>query len=81
MNDGSGILKNEVANMPDVPLNGDYSYKVFSNNLPYVDENVMLLKNTDIISQVLYWFQITPQEDWSLESENFLSKYEVEFLK
>lgn len=81
MNEGTEILRNMVPNMPDIPLTGKYSYKVHANNLPYVDENVMLLKNTDITSQVLYWFQITPQDDWSLEGESFLSKYEVEFLK
>lgn len=81
MNDGSSILMNKVVGMPNIPLEGNYQYKVLGNNLPFVDEKSVLVQNIDLASQVFYWLGITPNENWSLEGTVFLSKYELEFLK
>ncbi len=81
MSDGGPQLINKVAGMPDIPLQGDYQYKVVGNNLPFVDENAVLIQNVDVVSQVFYWLGVTPNQNWALEGSVFLSKYELEFLK
>lgn len=81
MNDGGSILVNNVVGMPNIPLQGNYQYKVLGNNLPFVDEKSVLVQNIDLASQVFYWLGVTPNEGWSLEGTVFLSKYELEFLK
>jgi len=81
MNDGDGILRNQISGKPNIALQGDFKYKVTNNNLPYVDENAILMQNLDLTSQALYWLGITPQESWALEGKSFLSNYELEFIK
>lgn len=81
MDDGGPILKNMVMGMPDMPLQGDYQYKVLANNLPYVDDKAILVQNIDIASNVFYWLGITPQDNWALEGKAFLSTFELEFLR
>lgn len=81
MDDGGGVLKNKVSGMPDIPLQGNYQYKVMGNNLPFIDENKILIQNIDIAQNVFYWLGINPNENWALEGSPFLSKFELEFLK
>jgi len=81
MDDGDGILRNKVQGMPNIPLQGNYQYKVTGNNLPFVDESAVLVQNIDVATQVFYWLGITPNDNWALEGSVFLSKYELEFLK
>ncbi|MCA5005818.1 LamG-like jellyroll fold domain-containing protein [Sphingobacterium bovistauri] len=81
MDDGGAVLKNKVNGMPNIPLQGNYQYKVKGNNLPYVDENAILIQNVDVTRHVFYWLGINPHENWGLEGTPFLSKFELEFLK
>lgn len=81
MDDGGNILYNKVQGMPNIPLQGNFQYKVLGNNLPFVDESSVLIQNTDVASQVFYWLGIKPNDTWALEGSVFLSKYEIEFLK
>lgn len=81
MDDGTNIFKNKVSGRPDIPIQGDYKYSVTGNNLPYVDENAILLQNKDIARQVYYWLHMTAPDTWKLEGQMFLNRFEVEFLK
>lgn len=81
MDDGETTLRNEVSGMPAIQLQGPFQYKVTNNNLPYVDENSILMQNLDLPSQALYWLGIVQQESWALEGKPFLTNFELEFLK
>lgn len=81
MNDQDELLRNKVEGMPNIPLHGDYQYKVLANNMDYVDEGAILLTNYEVSSQILYWLEITIQDEWSLDGQVFLSQFELEFLK
>ena len=81
MDDGGAVLKNKIAGMPDIPLQGDYQYIIESNNLPFVDPDAILMQNVDIASHVFYWLGLKPHEAWALQGKTFLSNYELEFLK
>ena len=81
MDDGGSTLENKIAGMPDIDLQGPFTYKVTSNNLPYVDENSILMQNLDLPSQSLYWLGIVLQDSWALEGQSFLTNFELEFLK
>lgn len=81
MDDGGPILHNKVPNMPNIPLQGNYQYKVLGNNFSFIDESSVLVQNIDLATQVFYWLGITPNQNWALEGSVFLSKFEIEFLK
>lgn len=80
MDDGTASLRNEISGMPSLQVHGPVKYKVTSNNLPYVDENSILMQNLDLSSQTLYWLGIVQQESWALEGQPFLTNFELEFL-
>lgn len=81
MNDEDGILRNSILGMPDIPLQGNFEYKIVGNNLPFVDDSSILVQNVDVSTHILYWLGVNPHESWALDGKVFLSRFELEFLK
>jgi hypothetical protein len=42
---------------------------------------VMAVSNSDIASQIIYWFGVNINESWKLSGKSWLKLYEVEFIK
>lgn len=82
LNDGGNLFKNKVDGMPDIPVWGPLQYRLFGNNLPYVNpRESILFKSHDVVQQALYWLELDPKDDWELEGEAFLERFELEFVK
>ncbi|HLT86219.1 MAG TPA: LamG-like jellyroll fold domain-containing protein [Sphingobacterium sp.] len=82
LDDGGDMFQNLVEGMPNIPLSGNIQYKVFGNNLPYVDPfKTISLKNQDVVAQILYWLEVEQKDTWELEGDEFLKKFEIEFIK
>jgi len=80
-----GLVNNKFVNKikgnPDIEAQGNSRLFLTGNNLPYVDENAVLIQPEDYFTQIFYWLEIQTQKDWKLQGQVFLNKYEVEFLK
>lgn len=41
----------------------------------------LLVKSVDVVPAIFYWLRVPLNDSWGLESTNWLTKYETEFLK
>ena len=82
LDDGDNIFRNKVSGKPNIPTVGPAEYRIFGNNMPSVDpRKSVLLKSQDLPTQVLYWLELSVNDDWQLEGNNFLKYFEIEFIK
>ena len=88
-NDGfGGRLKNKAPGYTtDFILDGGYQWTgipelpcTIAPNTDPVKES-LLVKSVDMVPTIFYWLQVPLNESWGLESTNWLSKYEAEFVK
>ena len=88
-NDGfGGRLKNKAPGYTtDFILDGGYQWTgipelpcTIAPNTDPVKES-LLVKSVDMVPTIFYWLQVPLNESWDLESTNWLSKYEAEFVK
>ena len=88
-NDGfGGRLKNKAPGYTtDFILDGGYQWTgspelpcTIAPNTDPVKES-LLVKSVDMVPTIFYWLQVPLNESWALESTNWLSKYEAEFVK
>jgi hypothetical protein len=84
-NDGSSgtlLNKSTVAGAPNFTINGKYRWDLLKNvprGYEPADPNEVLLQNIDIAPQIFYWLRVPVK--WPMESTEWLSKYEIEFIK
>lgn len=88
-NDGfGGRLKNKAPGQhTDFILEGGYSWAgvpdlpctTQPNNDPLKES--LLVKAVDVAPIFFYWLRLEPKADWGLEGTNWLTKYEMEFVK
>ncbi|UIR55379.1 alkaline phosphatase family protein [Sphingobacterium sp. SRCM116780] len=78
----SGQVSNEIAGKSNMQLSGAFSAKSVSEIKPCdLGNNAVFVQATDFYTQIFYWMELQTQQDWNLEGQVFLNKYEIEFLK
>lgn len=69
-------------NVPDLTFSNRASVNIAGNYMPCEQpKDEIFIQNLDIAQQVFYWLGMKPHEEWGLQGEVFLSKFELEFLK
>lgn len=88
-NDGfGGRLKNKAPGYTtDLIMGGAYQWTgipelpcTIAPNTDPVKES-LLVKSVDVVPAIFYWLRVPLNDAWGLESTNWLTKYEAEFLK
>lgn len=74
---------NSVDNdVPDLVFSNTATVSIAGNYMPCEQpKDEIFIQNLDIARQVFYWLEVKPHEEWGLQGEVFLSKFELEFLK
>lgn len=86
-NDGLSSFKNysPLAVGSDMELKGNYVWDFLEKPTCGTPVPILpgqfALRNTDIASQLFYWFDVTTEDRWKLDGKIFLSNYESEFIK
>ncbi|MNK26546.1 Type I phosphodiesterase / nucleotide pyrophosphatase [compost metagenome] len=86
-NDGLSHFKNysPLAEGKDLELTGNYIWDFLEKPTCGTPVPILpgqfALRNTDIASQLYYWYGVTVEDRWKLDGKVFLSSYESEFIK
>jgi len=86
-NDGLSHFKNysPLAEGKDMELTGNYIWDFLEKPTCGTPVPILpgqfALRNTDIASQLYYWYGVTIEDRWKLDGKIFLSSYESEFIK
>lgn len=87
-NDGLAEFVNysPLAKGKDLALTGNYVWDFLEKPVCGTAPSPILpgqfaLRNTDIASQIFYWFGVTIDAKWKLDGQVFLSSFESEFIK
>lgn len=67
---------------PDLKFSNTATVNIAGNYMPCDQpSDEVFVQNLDIVPQVFYWLGLKPHENWGLQGEVFLTKFELEFLK
>lgn len=67
---------------PDMTITGHPLYSVSSNFKPCrTGSEEVFVQNVDLVPQVFYWMDISPNDSWKLAGGIFLNNFENEFRK
>lgn len=86
-NDGLSHFKNysPLADGKDLELTGNYIWDFLEKPTCGTPVPILpgqfALRNTDIASQLYYWYGVTIEDRWKLDGKVFLSSFESEFIK
>lgn len=86
-NDGLSHFKNysPLADGKDLELTGNYTWGFLEKPtcgtpVPILPDQ-FALRNTDIASQLFYWYGVRAEDSWKLDGTVFLERFESEFIK
>lgn len=72
-------LVNVITGKPDFSISNPTPFTVSSNSLPCdLGASNVNIQNTSVIPQIYYWLGIPINSSWGLDSNAFLSKFELE---